>query len=73
MKSLNKNIVIVIAIVVVALAIVSFKTFVLGAGNTDAAKATMEKIKDTPDTGSTIKGTQAMPSSDGLHMPGNKH
>lgn len=73
MNSLNKNVVIAVAALLLVLAIFSFKKFVLDAGSADAAKAEISKqLKDAP-AANTDPPPVDKPSSAGLHQPGNKN
>jgi hypothetical protein len=75
MNSMNKNIVIVVAAVVIVLAIFSFKKFVMDAGNADAdaAKAAVNRqIQNAAPPTSNEAPPQDKPSTEGIHMPGNK-
>ena len=77
MKSLNKNVVIVVTVVVVLLALFSFKKFYLDASNTDNVHAEVTKQLEGQPTEKTPPPVtngpaQTMPQTSGMRQPGNK-
>lgn len=73
MNSVNKNVVIALVVVGLLLAVFSFKTYFLDSGSTSGVRAQVTKqLQAQPSTNGTAD-TQPVPSTAGIHMPGNKH
>lgn len=73
MSSTNKNIVIAVVVALLILALYSYKKNFVDVNTADAAKAEINRQLQNAPANDNLPPPQGMPSSAGLHQPGNKN